>query len=191
VIEDTTYNLEAEIVLEMPMLMPRRKIGACVPCHTRKVACDAQRIGTPCSRCTQKCITGLCMPAARSTTECAPQLILIRRPLTYDFSAKRLHQQNSILTSDLEPNQQVSTEITPNDSAFEKPLVIMVEHYNNYNPYVLLGEALGQTRRPGLVLPEYPNDMLAMERELSLLDGTDKEYIRQKRVYDMPAKQTW
>jgi hypothetical protein len=173
--------------------MPRRKIGACVPCHTRKVACDAQRNGIPCSRCKQKGLSGLCMPAVRSAAECACQPHFIKGPLTYYFSAKRLRQQNGIPTPDLEPDlehQQVSTEITLNESAFEKPMAIMAEHYNNYNPYVLLGEALGQTRRPGLVLPEYPNDIQARERELSLLDDIDKEYIHRKRVHDIPAKQT-
>jgi hypothetical protein len=173
--------------------MPRRKVGACVPCNTRKVACDAQRIGAPCSRCKQKGLTGLCMPAVRSATESASQLILIEGSLTDDFSTKRLHRLNSIPISDLEPDQehrQVSTEITSNDRALEKPLTIMAEHYNNYNPYILLGEALGQARRPGLVLQEYPNHMLAIERELSSLDDIDKEYMHQKRVHDMPGKQT-
>ncbi|KAF2422964.1 hypothetical protein EJ08DRAFT_461948 [Tothia fuscella] len=158
--------------------MPRRKVGACVPCSTRKVACDAQRIGNPCSRCKQKGFMGLCMPAVRSVAD-----------------AKRLHQNNAIPSSEPEldgQRPQISAERTPNDdvAAFEKPIAIITEHDNNYNPYVLLGDAFGQARRPGLVLPEYPNDFRAMERELSLLDDIDKKYLHQKKVYDMPAKQT-
>ncbi|KAF1986041.1 hypothetical protein K402DRAFT_98086 [Aulographum hederae CBS 113979] len=154
--------------------MTRRKVGACVPCHTRKVACDAQQRGTPCSRCEKKGLTGLCMPAARSASD-----------------AKRLHQQKVAPELDLETSEQggqTGTDIGVNDGAFEKPVAIMKEHYKDYNPYVLLGEAFGKPRRLGLVSPEYPNDMLALEREMSLVDSADKEYMQQKRIYNMPAK---
>jgi hypothetical protein len=38
-----------------------RRVRACVPCHERKVRCDAVKVGTPCTRCvdngrTQGCV---------------------------------------------------------------------------------------------------------------------------------------
>lgn len=37
-----------------------KKVSACVPCHERKVRCDAGVIGTPCSRCVSKARTQHC-----------------------------------------------------------------------------------------------------------------------------------
>jgi hypothetical protein len=65
----------------------------------------------------------------------------------------------------------------------------MVEHYKDYNPYMLLAVALGQPRHSGLVLPEYATKMSAMERELSRVDDTDKEYLHKKRVHELPTQE--
>ncbi|KAL6818122.1 hypothetical protein GGI42DRAFT_637 [Trichoderma sp. SZMC 28013] len=31
--------------------MPRNLIKACLPCHQKKLKCDAARVGLPCTRC--------------------------------------------------------------------------------------------------------------------------------------------
>ncbi|KAL2830407.1 hypothetical protein BJY01DRAFT_227244 [Aspergillus pseudoustus] len=38
-----------------------RRVRACVPCHERKVRCDAIKVGTPCSRCVDTERTSLCI----------------------------------------------------------------------------------------------------------------------------------
>ncbi|CAI6337668.1 unnamed protein product [Periconia digitata] len=42
-----------------------KKTRACVPCHTRKVRCDASQVGTPCSRCVDRACVEACVPSPR------------------------------------------------------------------------------------------------------------------------------
>lgn len=38
-----------------------RKVKACIPCHERKVRCDAAIVGIPCSRCAGNSRTHICV----------------------------------------------------------------------------------------------------------------------------------
>lgn len=70
---------------------------------------------------------------------------------------------------------------------------IVVEYYNDFNPFVILGEAFRQPRRRGLVQTDdvTSSSLPLKEREMYLLDPVDRAYLRQRRVHELPPEQVW
>jgi hypothetical protein len=145
---------------------------------------------------------------AMKTTDATTQttLFLLRSPLPEKSQSSRLLQLDKTQTR----NEQTQARYTiprdifhmpshdgrspsPQDPPSPSLRRIVVEYYKDFNPYVILGDALGQPRRRGLVQTDDVTSVsLSMrEREISLLDPIDRAYFHQRRVHELPPKQVW
>ncbi|KAH7112102.1 fungal-specific transcription factor domain-containing protein [Dendryphion nanum] len=109
-----------------------------------------------------------------------PSEIMSTRPLEEDSSTEAdVDRTEDILYVSVEDSAPTN----------HRPRRIVVEYYKAFNPYTIVGEALNQTRRCGLV---HTNDgmneeMSSQEEELSMLDGVDREYAGQRRLHELPS----
>lgn len=100
--------------------------------------------------------------------------------------------QSKVLDSSKINSQQLPAQLT-NDLPNTGSRRIVVEYYRDLNACTILGEALKQPRRWGLV-ESYggQSSMLSMrDRDLARLDRTDRDYIDQRHVHEVPTGQIW
>ncbi|KAF1976295.1 hypothetical protein BU23DRAFT_44863 [Bimuria novae-zelandiae CBS 107.79] len=199
-------------------MQPTKKTRSCVPCHTRKLRCDATLVGTPCTRCVTNNRVGICVlvehrrnknpkiRTARTISSKEPQASTDQasnNDLHAESQASALVQtgENWRHAGLAELHNPVSQEVLgvpvqggrplPTHNAPESDIRrIMVEYYRDFNPLTILAEGLQQPRRRGLVQEDNAFITLksAHEREISHLDATDRAYLLQRHVHDLPSK---
>ncbi|KAK5400807.1 hypothetical protein LTR06_011228 [Exophiala xenobiotica] len=75
-----------------------KKFNACVPCHQRKVRCDLNITGTPCSRCLSKNRNQYCIPVTRKQRNTGRRQQSLPQPRSPDntlFRQSTTNLQNS------------------------------------------------------------------------------------------------
>ncbi|KAF2655994.1 hypothetical protein K491DRAFT_692489 [Lophiostoma macrostomum CBS 122681] len=148
-----------------------KKPRACVPCHERKVRCDATDVGTPCSRCIKKDRVEVCQlvpnPRSRVSGRAAPR-----------SRAATGHAKIAITAHGVSG--------TPPSLDSQQ---IVVEYYRELNALTILGHALGQPAPPGLVQRKGNKQRFQsrQEQEISLLSPQEKVLVHERRVYDLPS----
>lgn len=196
------HHNRIEMALTEP---PTRRPNACVPCHERKVRCDAGAVGTPCSRCTAKGRTSSCtlLPSRRqrrSTQRSAahahsngdgwPTSISERANTeTIDRSVEEDAQIHTLqlMVQEHEPTCLSAPTGHPHGGSD------VIEYFDRLNSVSLLGEAIGQRKRKRLIQLGVPRStaLAAKQREVEGLEATDVIYLESKGVFDELPKQPW
>lgn len=108
------------------------------------------------------------------------------------YSGRSKQQSENLIRSDHSIRSRVASgEVGSDldrDTTSHAAHTILKEYYKDLNPLVLLREALGQERRPGLVQSEYLKHTIATERDLQGLDDTERQFLKQKRIHELPPR---
>ncbi|EME82837.1 uncharacterized protein MYCFIDRAFT_80434 [Pseudocercospora fijiensis CIRAD86] len=201
---------KAEYITVMHVSRARKKI-ACVPCHERKVRCDASDVGMPCTRCSERQRSAHCTPTSRKPRRRnAHACNNARRPSAerepdhayqpcapispVDTDAwQRAPDDEHVQTLRGMAGQPTPTELIRQDN--DRHGVVngsphVIEYFDRFNATALLTEALGVRKRKRLIRielaaagePDQPYPYF----ESPHLPAHDMQYLRSKHVFDLP-----
>lgn len=108
--------------------------------------------------------------------------------LQYTTSEDDAHLQTLCRMSEKE-----TAVLSPASGSAVEPTRRVFEYYSDFNALSLLNEAIGRPTRRRLVPVDLggPQTGSVVHRELSRLDDIDREYLAQRRVHELPSKQSW